>query len=198
MKKILIYILALFSFSAIYSQSGMPVAIDRYWGSRVCKQTGKMLTDMWGVDSVVRFLIEKKNMSVFNYCDSLGYADSVSRIIMPRIYELKGVLNDYFAKHKVRCEKGIADITWNNKFTGNPYLEDIERNITIDNNFFKKNGYDIGQLCFPGELSQPYVAEDDGYEELSNLERVLIRLDIPLDSINLEGINVDSVKLYPY
>lgn len=42
-------------------------------------------------------------------------------------------------------------------------------------------------------LSDQNKAEDDGYEDLTELERVLMRLDIPLGSVNLEGINVDSV-----
>lgn len=42
-------------------------------------------------------------------------------------------------------------------------------------------------------LSDQSKAEDDGYEDLTELERVLMRLDIPLDSVNLADIDVESV-----
>ena len=104
---------------------------------------------------------------------------------------------NYFAKHKVRCEYySDAYYDWNKRNNHNQYIADLDRFISDEQAKFdsvlKETGYQK-QLCFPGNLSVRDKAEDDGYEELSKFERILIRLDIPLDSVNLADIDVDSV-----
>ena len=196
MKKILIYILALFSFSTIYSHT---VVFDNYWRARCCTTCGKILVDMWGVDSVVRYLVDHKSISLTVYCDSIGNVDSVMDVRLHRAYDAnaKEKFINYFAKHKVRCEYySDAYYDWNKRNNHNQYIADLDRFISGEqagfDSLFNETGYQK-QLCFPGNLSVRDKAEDDGYEDLTELERVLMRLDIPLDSVNLEGINVDSV-----
>ena len=196
MKKILIYILALFSFSTIYSHT---VVFDNYWRARCCTTCGKILVDMWGVDSVVRYLVDHKSISLTVYCDSIGNVDSVMDVRLHRAYDAnaKEKFINYFAKHKVRCEYySDAYYDWNKRNNHNQYIADLDRFISDEQAKFdsvlKETGYQK-QLCFPGNLSVRNKDEDDGLEDLTELERVLIRLDIPLDSVNLEGINVDSV-----
>ena len=196
MKKILIYILALFSFSTIYSHT---VVFDNYWRARCCTTCGKILVDMWGVDSVVRYLVDHKSISLTVYCDSIGNVDSVMDVRLHRAYDAnaKEKFINYFAKHKVRCEYySDAYYDWNKRNNHNQYIADLDRFISGEqagfDSLFNETGYQK-QLCFPGNLSVRNKDEDDGLEDLTELERVLIRLDIPLDSVNLEGINVDSV-----
>lgn len=154
---------------------------------------------MWGVDSVVRYLVDHKSISLTVYCDSIGNVDSVMDVRLHRAYDAnaKEKFINYFAKHKVRCEYySDAYYDWNKRNNHNQYIADLDRFISDEQAKFdsvlKETGYQK-QLCFPGNLSVRDKAEDDGYEDLTELERVLMRLDIPLDSVNLEGINVDSV-----
>ena len=196
MKKILIYILALFSFSTIYSHT---VVFDNYQGIRCDKTCGNILVDMWGVDSVVRYLVGHKSISLTLYCDSIGNVDSVIDVPLHRAYDAnaKEKFINYFAKHKVRCEYySDAYYDWNKRNNHNQYIADLDRFISDEQAKFdsvlKETGYQK-QLCFPGNLSVRNKDEDDGLEDLTELERVLIRLDIPLDSVNLEDIDVDSV-----
>ena len=197
MKKILIYILALFSFSAIYSHT---VVFDNYKGIRSDITCGKILVDMWGADSVVRYLVDHKSISLTLYCDSIGNVDSVIDVRLHRAYDAnaKEKFINYFAKHKVRCEYySDAYYDWNKRNNHNQYIADLDRFISGEqaksDSVFKETGYQV-KLCFPGNLSVRDKAEDDGLEDLTELERVLMRLDIPLDSVNFEGINVDSVR----
>ena len=199
MRKILIFILALFSFSAIYSHT---VVFDKYWRARACKTCGKILVDMWGVDSVVSFLVKNKSIGLLLNCDSLGHIDSVFRVRIPRTFdtklmeELKEEFNDYFATHEVRCEFYLDCVgIWVDQYNPEQYIAELEDFLISEQSALisRKKNFFLGQLAFPGELSFPSGAIDDGYEELSEFERILIRLDIPLDSINLNGINVDSV-----
>lgn len=196
MKKILIYILALFSFSTIYSHT---VVFDNYQGIRCDKTCGKILVDMWGVDSVVRYLVDHKSISLTLYCDSIGNVDSVMDVRLHRAYDAnaKEKFINYFAKHKVRCEYySDAYYDWNKRNNHNQYIADLDMFISGEqarfDSLFNETGYQK-QLCFPGNLSVRNKDEDDGLEDLTELERVLIRLDIPLDSVNLEGIDVDNV-----
>ena len=196
MRKILIFILALFSFSAIYSHT---VVFDNYWKARACKTCGKILVDMWGVDSVVRFLAEQNFIGLKLYCDSSGYVDSVMNIRPSRMFDAnaKEQFNAYFAKYKVLCEYySDAYYDWDNRNNHNQYIVELDSLISNrqsrSDGLTNESGYQE-QFFFPGELSDPSRAEDDGYEDLTRLERVLMRLDIPLDSINLEDIDVDSV-----